>query len=450
MKTKHNLNSLLTIIGVLLLTLNQGWAQGSLTPPGAPAPTMKTLAQIEPRTPISSLPFTISNPGSYYVTTNLTYTGSGNGISITASNVTLDLNGFILQGTPNSSDGILVTGGVNVAIRNGALTGWGSSALDTQSDPKGLVVERVRAYANNNGFNVTCTGFTVRDCVCESNSYDGIYGSGSSGNSVGGTISGCTVVGNKNAGLECYYGTVKDCMIISNSLAGIFTRFSQMSGCNIQNCGTNGSCYGIDAGNCDIRDCHIQNCVGYGIYQIDSCRISDCYISSCSYNGIQAFNSSQINNCHVEFCGGIGIYAPAGSVVHNCHVNGSGNYGIEAFSSTVSGCTIENCAKSGIYVNAAGSLIQGNHLRSNNSSGSSSFNAGIYINDSNNRVEDNHITVSGYAGIAINNSYYSNNVVVKNYVQGNGANNYLGTANNDFGPIGSAATVTSPWANISH
>ena len=30
--------------------------QGSLTPPGAPGETMKTLAQVEPRTPISSLP----------------------------------------------------------------------------------------------------------------------------------------------------------------------------------------------------------------------------------------------------------------------------------------------------------------------------------------------------------------------------------------------------------
>jgi hypothetical protein len=30
------------------------YAQGSLTPPGAPAATMKTLAQIEPRTPINT------------------------------------------------------------------------------------------------------------------------------------------------------------------------------------------------------------------------------------------------------------------------------------------------------------------------------------------------------------------------------------------------------------
>src|SRR5580698_1789256 len=61
---------------VLLATFNfqlaTVFAQGSLTPPGAPAATMKSLDQIEPRTPISSAPFTITNPGSYYLAANLT------------------------------------------------------------------------------------------------------------------------------------------------------------------------------------------------------------------------------------------------------------------------------------------------------------------------------------------------------------------------------------------
>ena len=76
---------------LLLSTLNSerstAFAQGALTPPGAPAPTMKSLAQIEPRTPISSVPFTITQPGSYYLTTNLTTTVS-NAIVITAKSST--------------------------------------------------------------------------------------------------------------------------------------------------------------------------------------------------------------------------------------------------------------------------------------------------------------------------------------------------------------------------
>jgi hypothetical protein len=81
--------------------LADGLAQGPLTPPpGAPAPTMKTLEQIEPRTPISALPFTISSPGSYYVSGDLVVVANQHGISIDASNVTLDLGGFELVSPP--------------------------------------------------------------------------------------------------------------------------------------------------------------------------------------------------------------------------------------------------------------------------------------------------------------------------------------------------------------
>jgi len=51
----------------LFLTSRPCAAQGPLTPSGAPEPTMKTLGQVDPRTPISSLPYTIDPPGSYYV-----------------------------------------------------------------------------------------------------------------------------------------------------------------------------------------------------------------------------------------------------------------------------------------------------------------------------------------------------------------------------------------------
>src|SRR5580698_4690509 len=94
-------------------------AQGSLTPPGAPGPTMKTLAQIEPRTPISSLPFSITAPGSYYVTTNLTGTA---GITIASGSVTLDLHGFTLAGSAGSSNGISSADSLtNVVIENGTV-----------------------------------------------------------------------------------------------------------------------------------------------------------------------------------------------------------------------------------------------------------------------------------------------------------------------------------------
>lgn len=100
-------------------------AQGSLTPPGAPAPTQKTLDQIEARTPISSLPFSITAAGSYYLTGNLSVT-SGNGITISADQVTLDLNGFAISSTANPAGGAAITlpsTRRNVAIKNGFIRG---------------------------------------------------------------------------------------------------------------------------------------------------------------------------------------------------------------------------------------------------------------------------------------------------------------------------------------
>ena len=105
------------------------FAQGSLTPPGAPAPTMKTLQQIEPRTPLeagspgvsigASGTVTISQSGSYYLTGNLTVT-SGDGIRITASGVTVDLQGFTIRSTLTtaSSEGIDIDA-ARVSIYNG-------------------------------------------------------------------------------------------------------------------------------------------------------------------------------------------------------------------------------------------------------------------------------------------------------------------------------------------
>src|SRR6188768_715136 len=97
MKTISKLGALIlfSTINSQLLT----FAQGSLTPPaGAPAPVMKSLDQIEARTPISSAPFTITAPGSYYLIGNLSVS-SGNAIVIATNDVTLDLNGFTISST---------------------------------------------------------------------------------------------------------------------------------------------------------------------------------------------------------------------------------------------------------------------------------------------------------------------------------------------------------------
>ena len=120
MKTKL----VLAVVSSFILQ-HSAFAQGALTPPGAPAPMMKSLAQIEPRIPISSVPFTIFTSGSYYFTTNLTVS-SGNAITIANNGVTLDLGGWTLSSTAASATGygILLNGSLSdVTVFNGHIRG---------------------------------------------------------------------------------------------------------------------------------------------------------------------------------------------------------------------------------------------------------------------------------------------------------------------------------------
>jgi hypothetical protein len=76
------------------------------------------------QTIISSVPYTISAPGTYVLGSNLTYSSAaGAAITILSSNVTLDLGGHYLYfpGTPTSNVGVYVHNAGNVIIQNGII-----------------------------------------------------------------------------------------------------------------------------------------------------------------------------------------------------------------------------------------------------------------------------------------------------------------------------------------
>ena len=169
------MRALLVTVSLLVGYSLGAFAQGPLAPPGAPAPTMKTLDQIEAklekRTPISSLPFSISTPGSYYLTANLSVS-QGNAITVAADNVSVDLNGFALSGSGAAGSGITVSGSRrHIRISNGSVRGFGGDGLGASSVVLGEISSVISSGNGGIGISAGDT-VTVRDRVSRENQGD--------------------------------------------------------------------------------------------------------------------------------------------------------------------------------------------------------------------------------------------------------------------------------------
>jgi parallel beta-helix repeat protein len=220
----------LALLSTFTSQLSTSFAQGSLAPPGAPAPTMKSLVQIEPRTPISSLPFSITNAGAYYLTTNLVGVTNANGITISASHITLDLNGFALLAVPGSTaiqSGIYVAGTyTNLTVRNGTVSGWFGSGVDAYSGgaSRNVAIERLTVSANLAGYGIAVqAGSAVRDCLAQNNA-TGIL-------AYGALVSGCAARDNTEVGIEAHDSQVRGCRTEANGGDGIAAYSSAVLDC---------------------------------------------------------------------------------------------------------------------------------------------------------------------------------------------------------------------------
>ncbi len=309
----------LTLSAILWATV----AQAQLDPPGAPADTMKTLDQIEPRTPISSLPFSITQPGTYYVTSNLS--SQGTGIYISADNVNVDLMGHTITfvGDVVNAPGITLEGAVddlidNVTVRNGSVRGFQYGvridyARDCRIEGLHVADSTTSGVYFFNGAGLSERN-TVKDCHIVRS---GLYGIRVSVGEVGewsrNTISGCVVEQSGFSGTEIFLNegtanenTITDSIFRDNSNWGIL--FNGNEGASI-------------IGN-SVLNSTITGNTGVGVQVISAGPGGDA-------------SETTIRDCKVTRNGGDGIFVAAslgatsiGNVIHGCQVSGTGNYGI--------------------------------------------------------------------------------------------------------------------------
>ncbi|MCX8089469.1 MAG: hypothetical protein N3I86_00820 [Verrucomicrobiae bacterium] len=335
MKTKFIVRTVAAF--ALLSTLNPQpstcRAQGSLSPPGPPAPTMKTLAQVEPRTAISSAPFAITNPGSYYLTTNLVVS-TGDAITIATNGVTLDLNGFTISSTAASATGfaVRIMGGLcNLRIMNGFISGGVTNSGGIYSGPGfqyGIAGPSLWTS------NITVSGVHVSGCLADgillgANSYvescivQTVGGYGILATTVKDSIaaacgqagiSGTQVLNCSGESILYSYGIYANTAINS---AGYSKNFVGLSAETALNCYGSSPSQGLFARTA-------QNCSGYGGsgQGLAAQMAVNCYGYSQSSSGVHA---TVAQNCIGYSSSGAGVYAEAVAIAcFGCSGTGPG------------------------------------------------------------------------------------------------------------------------------
>ncbi|MEX0672181.1 MAG: right-handed parallel beta-helix repeat-containing protein [Candidatus Babeliales bacterium] len=172
--------------------------------------------------------FTIASPGKFIIDSAqpTAFAAGVTPITITASDVELNMNGFTLTGpgtdTGAGSAGIRVDTVVNVVISNGTLElidGVGIELIDCTS----VRIEDMLCRANaTHGFSIIVAGnehCSILNCRAESNGQDGFFDAG--GSSI--TYKSCTSYANGGSGydLNANNHVVEDCVGNENDIFGM-------------------------------------------------------------------------------------------------------------------------------------------------------------------------------------------------------------------------------------
>lgn len=360
--------------------LTRGVSAGPLNPPTGPIEsTGKTLTEVEPRIAInddntpgdSSGRYAITQPGSYYLTSDVMGASGRSGIVIRASNVTIDLNGYSLIGVPGAGTGIITASGAprnNYTIRNGSVIGWPSGGINILfgfGNSIGSLLENLNVISNG-GIGIRGNACSiVRGCVVTGNGGTGIIVGADS------SVSRCSVRNNTGSGiLVSDNSLIRDCVATNNPGSGgngISGGFNcVISNCAARQCGSPGNA-GISALTGTIQDCTATENIGNGLTVVLG-TIRSCFARSNGGSGIIIGEGASAIGCSVRQNAAHGILAQDGALLleNCCEGNGTGASGT---------------AGAGIRMLGARGRIEGNNVSSNG--------RGILVEGTNNYIARN-------------------------------------------------------------
>lgn len=368
---------------------------------------------------ISRVPVVITNSGSYVLTCSPVWTTpiqEGNAIQVEADNVTIDLNGFTVDGAAGTAGGsaiLQVSGRRGLRVLNGTVYGSYGSALSwagIRAAGDSVEIHGVTATRNDMGI-VVGPNARVVNCTVSSNLQDGMVLGPNS------MAEGCVAMHNGDDGFRAGEGCgLRRCRAFGNTACG----------------------FNVDNG-CLLSQIKAEANASNGVLARAGAVVQEGVAYSNQFHGFVVGEDSRLGFFVAAANLGWGVIAGPRASVRDGTARDNAYDGIRAQADTV----VRRCLATG---NDVDGIVLDTRCRAEENLCVSNYYAGIYVTNVANQVLGNHVLWNRW-GIEVSTN---NNMIFKNTAFRNGIADYQFATGNKAGPITSDPAHTSPWANVTY